>query len=126
MLFRRKLIYVQVHAGHLIASVVGEGRCVRRPCTALSHPRTLAGNFSEIVECLQAAFRELSSAQMRVLKPHVLVHLVPKVEGGHTNVELRAFKEAAEAAGAHMGWLLDGKNGPLSDDQVEEVFATVR
>ena len=79
MLFRRKLIYVQVHAGHLIASVVGEGRSVRRACSALSHPRTLAGNFSEIVECLRAAFRELSSVHIRLLRPHVLVHLVPKV-----------------------------------------------
>jgi len=117
---------VQVHPGHLIASVVGEGRTVRRACSALSHPRTLAGNFSEIVECLRAAFRELSSIHIRLLKPHVLVHLVPRVEGGHTNVELRAFKEAAETAGAHMGWLLDDKCGPLSDHQVEDAFATVR
>lgn len=125
-MFRRKVIYIQVHAGHIVASVVGDGRRVRRSCVALSHPRTLAGNFHEIVECLRGAIQELSNLRMRFMKPHVLVHLVPKMEGGYTNIELRAFKEAAVVAGAHMGWLCDDKYGPLSDHQVEEVFAAVR
>lgn len=114
----RKLIYIQVHPGHFIARVYGEGESIRRECSGLSHPRTVAGDFHAIRKVLAGLVRELSSPMMKVIKPHALVHFVHKVEGGYTNIELRAFKVAVEAAGARTGWLCDDKYGPLSDSQI--------
>jgi hypothetical protein len=59
---------------------------------------------------------------MSVLRPHALVHLVPKAEGGYTSIELRAFKEAAEGAGAKMAWMCDDNYGPLTDQQITDAF----
>jgi hypothetical protein len=91
----------------------------------LSHPRTLAGDFHAIHKGLRGILLELSTPMMKVIKPHALVHLVGKVQGGYTNIELRAFKEAVETAGARTGWLCDDKYEPLSDDQISEVLGAL-
>ncbi len=124
-MFRRKVIYVQVHAGYFIARLIGDSRSVRRECQALAHPRTLAGDFTQIQAALASVFKEFWGPQMWLLKPHALIHLVPKVEGGYTNIELRAFKEAAECAGAKMSWMCTDKYGPLSDEQLAEFCGAV-
>lgn len=124
-MFRRKVIYVQVYSGYFIVRLMGEDRSIRKECAALAHPRTLAGDFNQIQAVLASAFREVWSLQMSVFKPHALIHLVPKVEGGYTNIELRAFKDAAEGAGAKMGWMCTDKYGPLTDQQLSEVFGNI-
>jgi len=121
---RRRIIYVQVHKGYFLVRLVGEVEGIRRDCSALSHPRTLAGNFAEIEKKLREIFAEIRTVQMRLRKPIALVHLIPKAEGGYTNIELRAFKDAAESAGASFGWLCDDKYGPLSETQIAEMFSS--
>jgi len=117
----RKLVYIQVHPGYFVARVLGGPESIRRNCPGLDHPRTLAGDFHAIHEGLRGVIRELSTPLMKVIKPYALVHLVPRFEGGYTNIELRAFKEAVEAAGAHQGFLCDDKYGPLSDSQLSTI-----
>jgi hypothetical protein len=124
-MLRRKVIYVQVQRGHFIARLIGGGKTVRRDSPALSHPRTLAGDYLQIQEALRGIFKELWVPQMWLRRPFALIHLIPKAEGGYTSIELRAFKEAAEGAGAKMGWLCDDKYGPLSEQQVADVFKSV-
>lgn len=121
-MFRRKIFYVQVHPGHFIVRVHGETRSVQRRCSGLDHPRTLAGDFTQLHEALAGIFKELRTPFMWLVKPDALVHLIPRVEGGYTNIELRAFKEAASAAGARWVFLCDDRDGPLSEQQVAEVF----
>lgn len=121
----RKLIYIQVHPGYFIARVHGGGESIRRECAGLSHPRTPAGDFHAIRKQLQVIVRELSTPMMKVIKPHALVHLVQGIDGGYTNIELRAFKEAIESAGAGTGWLCDDKYGPLSDSQISQFLSTL-
>jgi hypothetical protein len=100
----RPLIYIQVHRGYFVAKHLGTGKAVRRECAELTHPRTLMGNFHEVQESFSSALKELLP-RMNLLKPKGLVHLVPAFEGGYTNVETRAFKEAGEMAGINFAFL---------------------
>ena len=77
---------------------------MRKQCAGLDHPRTLMGDFQSVADSFTAAFKELYPA-LRVYKPRVLIHLIPEFEGGYTNVELRAFNEAATMAGASFAFM---------------------
>jgi hypothetical protein len=120
MILKRRFIYIQVNKGQISARRVGHPETsVTRLCVALSHPRTLMGEFQEIATCLKGVLHQLGSRPW--FKARVLIHLVPKVEGGYTNVELRAFREAAELAGAGPVFLL--KDHPaVSDAELGALF----
>jgi actin-like ATPase involved in cell morphogenesis len=77
------------------------------------------GEFQEVTACLKNVLQQLGSRPW--LKARVLIHLVPAVEGGYTNVELRAFREAAEQAGAGPVWLLKD-HPPASDAELQSLF----
>ena len=121
-MLRRSVIYVQVCPGYFVARLHGDMSSTRVECQALSHPRTLAGDFRGIEVALKGLIKSFWTFRMWFLKPDMLLHFVQKVDGGYTNIELRAFKDAAESAGARMGWLCTDKYGPLTDEQLVEVF----
>lgn len=121
-MLRRKIFYIQVYPGHFMVRLHGQTRSLKRDCVGLEHPRTLAGDFDQIHDALMRAFEALRTPSMRLLRPDALVHLVPKAEGGYTSIELRAFKEAASAAGARRVCMCDDKYGPLNDHQVADVL----
>ena len=112
----KPVVYIQVHAGYLVAKRTG-GSSVRRECAALSHPRTLMGDFLAVEACFKAVLKELRAGGLFSVRPSVLVHLVPEAVGGYTNVEERAFQEAAAAAGARTCKVVAGGQ-PLTDAQV--------
>ena len=116
----RPLIYFQVHRGHFIAKNLGTGKTIRRECAALAHPRTLMGDFEPISESFGAALKELLPA-MNLFKPKGLIHLLPQLEGGYTNVETRAFKEAGETAGINFAFL-STLDRPHTDSEILEVL----
>ena len=117
----KKLIYIKVYKGYIEARTVGESNEKQYSSSGLNHPRSLAGKFSEV----ESAFKEAISNQPKVLfglvKPKVLIHLVPKMEGGYTELELRFFREAALGGGASGIYLLDDKYGPLKDHELSDV-----
>lgn len=119
-MFKRPLIYVQVQPGHFTARRVGSDRSIRRECAGLKHPRTLMGDFESVQKAFAAAFQELCPWG-RLFKPRALVHLPSTCEGGHTNVELRAFKEAAEMAGAVFCFLSTFER-PHTDQELAEIL----
>ena len=116
----RQLIYIQVHRGHFIAKNLGTGKTVRRECAALAHPRTVMGDFEAIAAAFKAALKELLPT-INLLKPKGLIHLIPQLEGGYTNVELRAFKEAGETAGINFAFLSTLER-PHTDTELLEVL----
>ena len=114
----RKFVYVQVYRGRYSARIVGEPTQVSHQCSDLSHPRSLFNKFEPVRASFESAFRELKAFRFGLMKPTGLIHLVEKVEGGYTHAELRAFREAAQAAGMHNTLVLDDKYGPVSDQQL--------
>lgn len=117
-MFTTPVVYVQVHGGYVTARRIGGGN-THKDCAALGHPRTLMGDYLAVEACFRAVFHELSSGGIFAVKPAVVIHLVPEAAGGYTNVEERAFHEAAESAGARVCKVVTGRH-PLSDSQVAE------
>jgi len=121
MSLRRK-IYIEVHRGEFISRQTRTARTIHTQCSQLNHQRTLDGNCDEIVASLKEVLGKHCSMLDRVLKPIVLLHLVPKRDGGYTASELAIFKQLCEKAGAGFCLLCDDKYGPLTDAQLKEVF----
>lgn len=121
----KKLIYIKVYKGYLEARTVGESNEKQFPSDGLNHPRSLAGKFADV----EAAFKEAIASQPKVLfgliKPKVLVHLVPGMEGGYTDLELRFFREAALGGGASEILLLDDKCGPQPDSELMSIVRSL-
>lgn len=121
----RKFVYIQVYRGHFFARVVGETHDVRFDCAGMDHPRSLFGEHEVIRIAFAAALRDLKAFGFGFVKPTALVHLIPHLEGGYTSAELRAFRLAAEEAGIGRIFLLDDKEGPLSDDTLRQIFPAI-
>jgi hypothetical protein len=77
------------------------------------------GDFTAVELCFKEAISRLGLNEWYVRAPTALVHLIPKVEGGYTNVELRAFREAMVGAGAAQVYLL-ADHPPLTAAQQAE------
>ncbi len=101
--FRRQLIYVQVHQHHLIARAVGGGRAIRRDCHALGNHAGPIRDFSTIRLQLKGVFAELRSG-FSFFRPWVLLHFDP-VEYPITKEELAEFQVAALRSGASFCFL---------------------
>ncbi|PKF48936.1 hypothetical protein [Enterovibrio nigricans] len=93
-------IYYRINKGKVQATHVESGKVVTKICAALAHPRTLMGDFFEIEKCLKEISTELLPKTLFSLAPIAVVQLLETSEGGYTNVEVRAFREAALGAGA--------------------------
>lgn len=117
MLFR-PLVYLQVSQGAVRSSLVGAGESFLVASQGLSHPRTLMGDFVAVQEAIRESLQKAGVGGWFRRSPVVLVHLLPEPEGGYTNVELRAFREAALGAGAAQAWLLT--NHPVLSSQDRE------
>lgn len=96
----RPVVYLKFHHGTLEAEMVGEAVSTRVDSTALAHSRSLMGDFLGVEAAVREAFVKLGLLHWYSRAPIAVVHLVPKVEGGYTNVEARAFREAVYGAGA--------------------------
>lgn len=102
-IFRRQLIYVQVHQDHFIARAVGGDRTIRRQCHALGNRAGSIRNFSTIRSQLKEIFSELKSG-FSLVKPWALLHFDP-VEYPITKEELADFQKVAVRSGVSFCWL---------------------
>ena len=116
-MFEKNIMYFQVDVGTVVGKGIPTGRTVTKKCGGLLHPRTLMGDFVSIESCFGELIRELNTGGFLSSAPTIIVHLIPIVEGGYTEVEIRAFKEAAAGAGAREVILTDD-NAKLTDDQI--------
>lgn len=116
----RPLVYIQVSSGQLVAQIVGTTERATVHSSALAHPRSLMGDFIGVEAAIREVLAKLGLRGWFRRAPVVLTHLLPQVEGGYTNVELRAFREAVLGAGASQSWLL-ADHPPLTANDVESV-----
>lgn len=114
-------IYVCVQPGQLQARLVADRPQPAGPQwsaehAALAHPRTLMGDYFAVQTLLRQAYAALLPRHWLTPAPVVIVHLLPEAQGGYTQVESRAFREAALRAGARKAWVL-AQGAALSDAQ---------
>lgn len=117
----KKLIYIKVYRGFIEARTVGENNEKQFRSEGLNHPRSLAGDFTEVEKTLKEAISTQPKVLFGLIKPKVLIHLVPEMEGGYTDLELRFFREAALGGGASEIFLMTDKFGPQHDNELNDV-----
>ena len=115
----RKLIYIQVHKGYFVHKVFNGSESNKLLCSGLTHPRTLAGDWKEIESGLRNIIIIHTGVLRYVLKPLLLIHLVPKYEGGYSTSEVRLFQELGVSAGADFCYMCLDKYPPLSDHDLK-------
>ena len=118
----RKKIYIQVHKGYFVSRIIGNSNDLTDTCEGLIHPRTLAGDWEKIELGLKSIIRKHTNFMGYVFKPILLVHLVPKLEGGYSTSEMKIFNLLAISAGAHFCYMCLDKYDPLSDKELKDLF----
>ncbi len=119
------LIYIKVYKGYIEARTYGQLNERKFYTDGLNHPRTLAGDFVEVETAFKAALSAQPKKWLGLMAPHVLIHLIPQMEGGYTSTELRFFKEAAAGGGARKVYLMTDKYPPLKDVELQETFKSL-
>ncbi|HHC6693706.1 hypothetical protein CGJ04_23045 [Vibrio parahaemolyticus] len=99
-MFKSTHVYYRFKRGEVQATHLESGKAVNKICPALAHPRTLMGDFYEIEKCLKDISAELLPKTLFSFSPIAIVQLLETSEGGYTNVEIRAFREAVLGTGA--------------------------
>lgn len=117
MFWIKRHLYYQIKRGEVTVTFLEGGKTISKKCGALNHPRTLMGDFMEIEGCFKSIASELAPRRFLLQDPTAIVHLLENVEGGHTNVEIRAFREAAFGAGAREIFV-PNNSSKLSESQI--------
>jgi rod shape-determining protein MreB and related proteins len=81
-----------------------------------AHPRSLVSDFYAAETLIKHLLKSLLANSFFALSPRIVMHPLGSPEGGFTEVELRAFKEMALAAGASEVFVWTGHM--LSDQEL--------
>ncbi|MGJ8694622.1 MAG: rod shape-determining protein MreB [Thalassotalea sp.] len=105
------------------SEAVAFGNSVYRDITnPFSHPRVLLANFFCAEKLLNHIISLISSKMWLYGKPDIIIHPREKLEGGLTQVEIRAFKELGEGAGAVESFIYLGEQElNISDTNFEQI-----
>lgn len=101
-MFKKNHIHFQFRRGEVKITHIETDKFLVRTCAALAHPRTLMGDFFAIEGCLKEALAELLPRKSFSLAPIGIAQFLDMTEGGMTNVEIRAFREAILGAGTRQ------------------------
>jgi hypothetical protein len=122
----RKFAYIKVYPGYLVARIVGHPKEITVDCPGLTHPRSLIGSFDILTTAMRKVNQETRATALLVIQPKVFVHLIPTAEGGYTQPELRAVRQAAIEAGFIEPLLCGGNYPALSDQEILAVRRELR
>ena len=117
MFWKKPQLVIEIKTGEIIARSLTNNKTCSIPCDGLNHPRTLMGDFFNVAQCMTEVLRQLAPKRVFRRGPEVYIQLLNKLDGGVTNVEARAFREAASMAGASVVHLPKVMTS-LSDEQL--------
>lgn len=100
-------VYLVVSNGVVKATELKSGAFAEINLPSSTHPRTPMGSFEETEKAFTQILNKVSPKSFFRPSPIAYVHLIDIVEGGYTDVELRAFKEAVLGAGARDVYMPD-------------------
>lgn len=81
-----------------------------------AHPRSIINHVEEAEALLNQLIKQALGMRWLAVAPKVVIHPLGQPEGGFTQVELRALKELAKAAGAHTAHVWTGR--ALQDEEI--------
>jgi hypothetical protein len=117
----RKFIYIKLRKNSVEARVVGKTTDKFFSTDALSHPRTMAGDFEQLIELYKNVIGHYKSWTDYIFKPRLLIHFVEECDGGYTNSETKIMQMASELAGSNFTWICLDVYGPLSDQELRDL-----
>ncbi len=118
--FKRNHIHIQFKTGEVKVTHLETDKCIIRTCSALDHPRTLMGDFFAIESCLKEICADLLPKKSFSLAPIAIVQFLDKTDGGVTNVEIRAFREAILGSGSRQVYFPESQK-PMSKSELKEL-----
>jgi len=83
------------------------------------HPRTLLADFAVAEKTLQLLLRKILPPSLLQRAPTVILHPQALLEGGLTQVEIRAFAELLRGAGARQVFIWSGEELSRTDLQTQ-------
>ncbi|UPW20336.1 hypothetical protein M0C34_08765 [Agarivorans sp. TSD2052] len=101
-MFKKAVLYLEVRQGSIKATELNSGKTLTHSSDAFAHPRSLIGDFFAVERCFTSIVNDLAPKTFLSGPTTIVVHLLENAEGGFTNVEVRAFKEAALSAGGQV------------------------
>lgn len=106
-----------VAVGHDAAAKSGHANIV--VANGFKHPRTLIADFTVAEQALKHFLKLLQSGSFLTASPVLVIHPQAALEGGLTQVEIRAFAELGLGAGARKVYLWEGPE--LSREALHEL-----
>lgn len=95
------------------------GRQNVRIANGFEHARTIIADFTVALETLKHFFAQVAQRSLIRPSPVVVMHVLERLEGGLTQVERRALRELALAAGAREVYLREGPE--LTDHEIKSM-----
>jgi hypothetical protein len=117
MFWIKRTIYYQVVVGRVTGTLIEKNLTITRTSKGFSHPRTVIGDFYEIESTFKEIAKELAPQKFLFQNHTAIIHFLQPVEGGLTNIESRALREAAFGAGARETFMVDSPT-KLSGEQI--------
>jgi len=100
---------------------------VKQPGVAVinpfSHPRVLVADFQKAEKVLMHAFQALFATSWFAVSPRVVIQPMEKLEGGLTDIEIRALRELCLGAGAREVVVYVGPVVPWQGFRFDELKA---
>ena len=116
------LLALELKGQHKVIAAIGhaarqhEGRKDCRIINPFDHPRMLLGDFITAEALLRQVLKTL---QPGILQPTLVLHPLERLEGGLSDMEIRAFHELGRGCGARQVWLWTGRE--LRPEEVREL-----
>ncbi|HCU53879.1 MAG TPA: 1-pyrroline-5-carboxylate dehydrogenase [Gammaproteobacteria bacterium] len=113
-----KTVYIKVYENRFVLKLLEEGNkpITIVPSSPFSTARLLVGQFSAAEQALKKGFKDMLAGRWFMPSPVVVIQPMEKIEGGLAEVEERALRELALAAGARQAIVWVGHE--LSDTEV--------
>jgi rod shape-determining protein MreB len=113
--------------GQLIVKAIGKDAKEFSSSTTIktvnpfSHPRQLIVDFDSAEQILRHAFIQITNGKILAPSPKVVIHPMEKLEGGLTQIEIRAFRELCLGAGAREAVVYVGNSFVKQNFNYEEI-----
>lgn len=117
----KNIIYLKVYKGYIEVRTAGEDNEQKYYSSGLNHPRSLAGDFSEVESTVKDAISKQPKTWFGMFKPAVVIHLVPAAEGGYTMLEEKFFREAVLSSGVSKIIFISNERSVLNDERLYEL-----
>ncbi len=121
-LFKTDYLYVKISTNAVeITNLITDETISRKAVENFSTTRVVVANFNNITSLIISMLRELGISTSFFSTKKILIQQMEKQDGGLSDIEKRALRDAAEQAGARFVILIDHPNKLSSEEALLEL-----